>query len=82
MSRKAEFIKLGFTEYESINISIMMSLKTADEMQEWAKAVGQDDVLHGLTLLYTAAELQLWDDIDNAVIEDFTEAQEIINLVK
>ena len=82
MSRKAEFTKLGFTEYESINLSIMMSLKTPGEMQEWAQAVGREDVAHGLHLLRMAAELQEWDDIDNAEIEDFSLANEVINMVK
>ena len=78
---KDDFSKLGFDSYESGNLSILMNLKTADEIKEWMEAVGDDEVRAGLELLAHACEMQLLDDIDNRVSEQ-TEFPEIRELLK
>jgi hypothetical protein len=44
-----------FTEQQQIDISIMMSLKTEEEIRQWIEVVGNDDVDYGINLLKTAA---------------------------
>lgn len=81
---KTDFSKLGFNSYQSIDLQIMMSLKTPAEMQEWMSAVGDKDVAYGLNLLQTACEMQILEDIDTAVgnMSGFIEANLVINGVK
>ena len=66
---KHDFSKLGFDEYESIDLKIMMNLETKEDIQEWMEAVGEDDVRYGIELLSRACELQLLKDIDDSVSE-------------
>ena len=77
---KHDFSKLGFDSYESGNLSIMMNLKTADEIREWMEAVGDDEVRAGLELLQYACEMQLLKDIDDEVdaMHEFTDVNRML----
>jgi hypothetical protein len=81
---KDDFSKLGFDSYESGNLSILMNLKTADEIKEWMEAVGDDEVRAGLELLAYACEMQLLNDIDNNVSEqtEFPEVEYLLSSLK
>lgn len=81
---KIDFSKLGFDSYQSIDLQILMSFKSADDIQGWMSAVGNDDILYGINLLQTACELQMLADIDHAVdnMSGFIEANLVINGVK
>lgn len=81
---KHDFSKLGFDEYESIDLKIMMNLETKEDIQEWMEAVGEDDVRYGIELLSRACELQLLKDIDDSVSEqtEFPEINKILEGLK
>ena len=83
MSRKNDFSKLGFDEYESIDLSIMMNLKTAEDIREWMAAVGDEDVRYGIDLMTRACEMQRLKDIDDAVQtnEDCIDAKVQLSLI-
>ena len=77
---KHDFSKMGFDSYEAGNLSIMMNLKTADEIKEWMEAVGDDEVRAGLELLQYACEMQLLKDIDDEVdaMSEFTDVNRML----
>ena len=77
----SDFSKLGFNEYEAVDLHIMMNLKTAKDIQEWMEAVGDDDVKYGIELMSRACELQLLKDIDDSVSEQ-TEFPEISKMLE
>jgi hypothetical protein len=71
---KHDFSKLGFNSYQSIDLEILMDLKSLSEIQEWMAVVGKDDVDYGINLLQTACEMQKLDDID-FVVDRMTPAE-------
>lgn len=71
---KDDFSKLGFNAYQSIDLQILMDLKSLSEIQEWMTIVGKDDVDYGINLLQTACEMQILDDID-FVVDRMTPAE-------
>lgn len=83
---KDDFSKLGFNSYQSIDLEILMDLKSLSEIQEWMEVVGKDDVDYGINLLQTACEMQILDDIDFVVDRmtpaELTLAQEAIAKVQ
>lgn len=81
---KIDFSKLGFDQYQSVDLHIMMNLKSASDIQEWMNAVGDEDVQYGIDLMLTACEMQMLDQIDKVVdtMPEFIEAKLIINKVK
>jgi len=68
MDKKEDYSRLGFDSYQSTDLRILMSLNTKEQMQEWMDAVGTEDFHYAMTLLETAAELTLLEDID-AIVE-------------
>ena len=77
---KHDFSKLGFDSYEAGNLSILMNLKTAEEIKEWMEAVGDDEVRAGLELLQYACEMQRLKDIDDEVdtMSEFTDVNRML----
>ena len=77
---KHDFSKLGFDSYEAGNLSILMNLKTAEEIKEWMEAVGDDEVRAGLELLQYACEMQRLKDIDDEVdaMHEFTDVNRML----
>lgn len=77
---KHDFSKMGFDSYEAGNLSIMMNLKTAEEIKEWMEAVGDDEVRAGLELLQYACEMQRLKDIDDEVdaMHEFTDVNRML----
>ena len=77
---KHDFSKMGFDSYEAGNLSIMMNLKTAEEIKEWMESVGDDEVRAGLELLQYACEMQRLKDIDDEVdaMHEFTDVNRML----
>jgi hypothetical protein len=73
----SEFTELGNSP-EQTDLEIMLSLKTPDEMIDWAESVGHDDALYGISLLLCAAH-----DALDAMTEDgpFDEALEELDRI-
>lgn len=71
---KHDFSKLGFNAYQSIDLEILMDLKSLSEIQEWMEVVGKDDANYGINLLQTACEMQMLDDID-FIVDRMTPAE-------
>jgi len=78
--KKIDFSRLGFDHYQSIDLRILMSLQTPQDMQEWAEAVGPDDVFYGLSLMECAALAMLDADVD--AMHAYPEAMAVINRIK
>lgn len=72
---------LGFDEYESVDLQIMMNLETKEDIQEWMEAVGREDTIYGIDLLTRACEMQRLKDIDDS-INDQNEFPEVYKLLK
>jgi len=70
MDDKPDYSRLGFTDYQSQDIRILMSLQTKEQFQEWFDAVGHRDFDYAVNLLESAAEMSLLEDIDAIVEED------------
>jgi len=77
---RIDFSKLGFTDYQMRDLSIILSLKTQDEMQEWALAVGPEDTLYGLSLVECAALAMLDEDVE--AMTSYPEAMAVINSIR
>jgi hypothetical protein len=57
-----------------------MSLETPSDMQEWAEAVGPEDVCYGLALMECAALAMLDEDV--AAMTTYPDAMAVINQVR
>jgi hypothetical protein len=78
--KKIDFSRLGFDHYQSVDLRILMSLQTPEDVQEWVEAVGPDDVFYGLSLIECAALAMLDEDV--ATMTAYPEAQAVINRIK
>jgi hypothetical protein len=78
--KKIDFSRLGFDHYQSIDLRILMSLETPQDIQEWMEAVGPDDVFYGLSLIECAALAMLDADVD--AMHAYPEAMAVINQVR
>ena len=78
--KKLDFSRLGFDHYQSVDLRILMSLQTPEDIQEWMEAVGPDDVFYGLSLIECAALAMLDEDV--AAMPSWPEAQAVIQKVK
>jgi hypothetical protein len=78
--KKLDFSRLGFDHYQSVDLRILMSLQTPEDIQEWAEAVGPDDVFYGLSLIECAALAMLDEDV--AVMASYPDAMAVIQKVK
>ena len=58
-NRKIDFAQLGFNRYQVADMTIVMNLKTPEEIQDWMVAVGAEDVAYAISLLEQAALLEL-----------------------
>jgi hypothetical protein len=76
---KINFSKLGFDQYQSIDLRIMMSLDNTTDIRDWMATVGMDDVRYGLGLLECAALAVL--DQDVAEMDSYPDAMAVINRV-
>jgi hypothetical protein len=74
------FSRLGFTEYQEQDLRIILSLKTPEQMQEWAWAVGPEDAFYGLSLVECAALAMLDQDVE--AMTSYPEAMAVINSVR
>lgn len=79
-NKKLDFSRLGFDHYQSVDLRILMSLQTPEDIQEWMEAVGPDDVCYGLSLMECAALAMLDEDV--AALTAYPEAMAVINGVK
>jgi len=77
---RIDFSKLGFDSYQEQDLRIILSLKTPEQMQEWALAVGPDDALYGLSLVECAALAMLDEDVE--AMKSYPEAMAVINQVR
>ena len=68
MTKKNDYSRLGFDRYDSGDLRILMSLDTKEKVREWLDAIGPEGLDYAMTLLETAAELTLLEDID-AIVE-------------
>lgn len=75
--KKLDFGRLGFDHYQSVDLRILMSLETSEDMQEWADAVGPADVCYGMALIECAALALLDEDV--AAMSSWPEALAVIN---
>jgi hypothetical protein len=71
---KINFSKLGFDQYQSIDLRIMMSLDNTTDIRDWMATVG-----NGLGLLECAALAVL--DQDVAEMDSYPDAMAVINRV-
>jgi hypothetical protein len=78
--KKIDFSRLGFDHYQSVDLRILMSLETPRDMQEWAEAVGPEDVCYGLALMECAALAMLDADVD--AMHAYPDAMAVINRIK
>ena len=78
--KKLDFSRLGFDHYQSVDLRILMSLQTPEDIQEWMAAVGTDDVFYGLSLIECAALAVLDEDV--AALTAYPEAMAVLNRVK
>ena len=78
--KKLDFSRLGFDHYQSVDLRILMSLQTPEDIQEWMAAVGPDDVFYGLSLMECAALAMLDEDV--AALTAYPEAMAVINRIK
>ena len=78
--KKIDFSRLGFDHYQSVDLRILMSLETPSDMQEWAEAVGPEDVCYGLALMECAALAMLDEDV--FAMTAYPEAMAVINQVR
>ena len=78
--KKLDFSRLGFDHYQSVDLRILMSLQTPEDIQEWMEAVGPDDVFYGLSLIECAALAMLDADVD--AMHAYPEAMAVINQVR
>lgn len=61
-----DFSRLGFTDYQSTDLKILLSLETPELMQEWRNAVSEQDRQYAASLL----EMLSISLIDEAVERD------------
>ena len=61
-----DFSQLGFTDYQSTDLRILLSLETPELMQEWRNAVSEQDRLYAASLL----EMLSLSLVDEAVERD------------
>lgn len=61
-----DFSRLGFTDYQSTDLRILLSLETPELMQEWRNAVSEQDRLYAASLL----EMLSLSLVDEAVERD------------
>jgi hypothetical protein len=78
--RNIDFSEMDFDKYQITDLRILMSLKTSDDIIEWAEFVGEDDVCYGISLLECAALYLL--DQDVADMKKYPEAMSVIQKVK
>ena len=78
-NRKIDFAQLGFNRYQVADMTIVMNLKTPEEIQDWMVAVGADDVAYAISLLEQAALLEL--DSATDTMKRFPEAMAAIRKV-
>ena len=78
--KKIDFSRLGFDHYQSIDLRIIMSLQTPQDIQEWMEAVGEEDVFYGLSLIECAALAMLDEDVEAMTV--YPEAMAVINRIK
>jgi hypothetical protein len=78
--KKIDFSRLGFDHYQSVDLRILMSLETPSDIQEWAEAVGPEDVCYGLALMECAALAVLDEDV--AAMTTYPDAMAVINQVR
>jgi hypothetical protein len=78
--KKIDFSRLGFDHYQSVDLRILMSLITPQDIQEWAEAVGPEDVCYGLALMECAALAVLDEDV--AAMTAYPDAMAVINQVR
>lgn len=69
-----------YTPEQVKDISIVLNLNTREEMQEWIRAVGDDDVIYGIALLESVA-LDMLND-ETADMRFFPEAESVINRIR
>jgi hypothetical protein len=77
MSKKLNYGKLGFTEYQLNDFNIVMSLKTTEQIHDWMESVGYEDVCYGITLVELAAHTLLDQETD--AMTEFPEAMSVIS---
>jgi len=78
-NRKINFAQLGFNRYQVADMTIVMNLKTPEEIQDWMVAVGAEDVAYAISLLEQAALLEL--DSATDTMKRFPEAMAAIRKV-
>lgn len=61
-----DFSRLGFTDYQSTDLRILLSLETPELMQEWRNAVSEQDRQYAASLL----EMLSLSLVDEAVERD------------
>ena len=79
-SKKLDFSRLGFDHYQSVDLRILMSLQTPEDIQEWMEAVGPDDVCYGISLMECAALASLDEDVVG--MDSYPDAMAVIQKVK
>jgi hypothetical protein len=77
---KINFSKLGFDQYQSIDLRIMMSLNNDTDIRDWMATVGTDDVCYGLSLMECAALAVL--DQDVAAMDSYPDAMLVIQSLR
>jgi hypothetical protein len=74
--RKVDFSQLGWNSYQVNDIKIVFSLKTPEQLDEWAKSVGSADVAYASALVETYALEHLDQEIQT--LEQCTEARAVL----
>jgi hypothetical protein len=77
---RIDFSRLGFDQYQEQDLRIILSLKTPEQMQEWALAVGPEDAFYGMSLVECAALAMLDQDVE--AMTSYPEAMAVINSVR
>jgi hypothetical protein len=77
---KIDFSQLGFTDYQTQDLRIILGLKTKQHIQDWMESVGPADVLYGMSLVECAALSMLDQDVE--AMTAYPEAMAVIRGVQ
>jgi hypothetical protein len=69
-----------YSPEQLVDIRIIMSLQTQEQMSDWIQAVGAEDAIYGVALIESVALDML--DIETAKMKSFPEAESVINRIR
>lgn len=71
--------ELGFTEEQIADLTIILSLRSHEEIVQWMESVGEEDVEYGLQLMETVVQLANMKKAEYVETEEYSPASELLN---